>query len=97
MGGLWPRAECLSVMVVVPEPSVKGGGAFGAVAVDRAVGPAAEEGADEPFGFAVGLGSVGAGAQVADPEGAAGDRVDRGAVGAAVVGQERSTVMPWRA
>ena len=84
-------------MVVVPEPSVKGGGAFCAGAVDRAVGPAGEEGADEAFGFAVGLGAVGAGAEVADPEGAAGDRVDRGAVCGAVVGEELLTVMPWRA
>ena len=63
-------------MVVVPEPAVKGGGALRAGAVDRAVGPAAEQGADEALGFAVGLGPVGAGAQVADPERAAGDRVD---------------------
>jgi hypothetical protein len=52
MGGLCPRAECL-----VPEPAVKGFGAFAAGAVDRAVGPAAEEGADEAFYFAVGSGS----------------------------------------
>ena len=58
------------------------------VAVDRAVGPAAEQGADEAFGFAVGLGPVGAGAEVADAEGAAGDGVDRGAVGGAVVGDQ---------
>src|ERR1039458_9895701 len=75
-------------MVVVIEPSVKRGGALGARAVDRAVGPATQEGADEAFGFAVGLGSVGAGAEVADPEGAAGGSVDRGAVGAAVIGQD---------
>jgi hypothetical protein len=55
-------------MVVVVEPSVKGCGAFGAVAVDRAVGPAVEHGADQVFGFAVGLGSVGAGAEVTDRE-----------------------------
>ena len=65
-----------AVMVVVPEPAVKGCGAFGAGAVDRAVGPAGEEGADEAFGFAVGLGPVGAGAEVADTQGAAGDRMD---------------------
>ena len=34
-------------MVVGPEPAVKGRGAFGAGPVDRAVGPAAEQGADE--------------------------------------------------
>ena len=61
-------------MVVVPEPAVKGGGAFGAGAVDRAVGPAGEEGADEAFCFAVGLRPVGPGAEMFDPELAAGDR-----------------------
>jgi len=38
------------------------------------------------FGFAVGLGSVGAGAEVADPEGAAGGGVDRGAKAALKAG-----------
>ena len=59
-----------------------------AVAVDRAVGPAAEHGADEALGLAVGLGPVGAGAEVADAERAAGDRVDGRAVGRAVVGDQ---------
>ena len=54
-------------MVVVPEPSVKRGGAFAAVAVDRAVGPAGLEGADEPFGLAVGLRATGSGSDVLDP------------------------------
>src|SRR5689334_12537765 len=75
-------------MVVVPEPAVKGAGAFLAGAVDGAVGPAVEEGADEAFGFAVGLRPVGAGAEVVDAELAAGDGVDRAAVGGAVVGQD---------
>src|SRR3954447_15951818 len=52
-------------MVVVPEPAVKCCCAFGAVAVDGAVGPAGEHGADEALGFAVGLRSVGPRAQVA--------------------------------
>src|SRR5437588_12393359 len=70
--------RCVSLaMVVVPGPAVKRGGAFCACAVDGSVRPAVEEGADEAFCFAVGLRSVGAGAQVADAEGAAGDRVDR--------------------
>src|SRR5919198_3903663 len=75
-------------MVVVPEPAVKGGGAFVARAVDGAIGPAVEQGADEALGFAVGLWPVGAGAEVADAEPAAGEGVDGGAVGGAVVGQE---------
>jgi hypothetical protein len=38
-------------------------------------------------GFAVGLGSAGAGAEMADLQGAAGDGVDGGAVGRAIVGE----------
>src|SRR6476660_1777267 len=75
-------------MVVVPEPAVKRGGSFRAVAVDRAVCPAGEHGADEPFGFAIGLRPVVAGAQVPDPERPARDCVDRGAVGGSVVCHE---------
>src|SRR5215207_8870255 len=75
-------------MVVVPEPAVKGFGAFAAVAVDRSVGPAAEHRADEAFCFAVGLGPVGARAEVSDPLGSARDRVQSRAVGGAVVGQQ---------
>src|SRR5215216_4197603 len=75
-------------MVVVPEPAVKGCGAFGAGAVDGAVGPAAEQGADEALCLAVGLGSVGAGAQMADAERAAGERVHGRAVSGPIVGQQ---------
>jgi hypothetical protein len=39
-------------MVVVGEPAVKGRGAFSAGAVDGAVGPAGEHGADEALGLA---------------------------------------------
>src|SRR5215218_4063506 len=73
-------------MVVVRKPAVKGCGAFAAGAVERAVGPAAEQGADEAFGFAVGARPVGPGAQVADAERAAGEGVDRRAITGAVVG-----------
>src|SRR3954469_6509926 len=59
-GAVWSSA------IVEVDPAGEGGGAFGAVAVDRAVGPASQQGADEAFGFAVGLGAVGAGAKVAD-------------------------------
>src|SRR2546421_12946222 len=75
-------------MVVVPEPAVKGGRSLAAGAVDRAVGPTVEQGADEAFGFAVGLRPARAGAQVPDPERATGERVDARAVGGAVVGQQ---------
>src|SRR4051812_50001970 len=75
-------------MVVVVQPAVKGGGAFGAGAVERAVGPAAEHGSDEALSLAVGLRAVGAGAQVADAHGATRDRVHRRAVGRAIVGDQ---------
>jgi hypothetical protein len=39
--------------IVKVKPAGEGGVAFMAVAVDRAVGPAAEHGSDEPFGLAV--------------------------------------------
>jgi hypothetical protein len=73
-GRLVAEGAVSAAMVVMPEPSVKGADAFGVGAVDRAVGPAAQQGADEAFGLAVGLWSVGASAQVAQSEGAAGDR-----------------------
>ena len=63
-------------------------GSAGRIA-DRTVSRAAEQGADEAFGLAVGAGPVGPGAEVFDPERPAGDRVDRRAVGGAVVGQHR--------
>ncbi len=73
-------------MVVVEEPAVKGGGAFVACAVDGAVGPAVEHGADQALGFAVGLRSARPGAEVADAEAAAGDCVRDRDVGGAIVG-----------
>src|SRR5947209_1390813 len=75
-------------MVVVPEPAVKCAGAFVAGAVDRAVGPAVDQGADEAFGFAVGLGSAGPCAEVFDAELSAAERVDRRGVGGSVVGED---------
>src|SRR5437764_5436894 len=74
-------------MVVVPEPAVKRGGAFAAAAVDRAVGPAVDQGAYEALCLAVRLRPVGTSAQVTDAERATGERVDRGAVATAVVGE----------
>ena len=50
------------------EPAGKAARRSSLVAVDRAVGPAAEHGADEALGLAVGAGPVGTGAQVLDPE-----------------------------
>src|SRR5271169_21457 len=75
-------------MVVVPEPAVKGGGAFLACAVDGGVGPAVDQRADEAFCFPVCLWPVGPGAEMADAEGLAGERVDGGEVGGAVVGEQ---------
>jgi hypothetical protein len=60
--------------------------ALGARSVGVAVGPAAEQGADEALGLAVGARAVGLGAQVADPELATGAGVESRPVGVAVVG-----------
>ena len=76
-------------MVVVPEPVVKCFPALAGGAVDGAVDLAVDQRADEAFGFAVCLWPVGAGAEVFDAEAATGERVDGGAVGAAVVGEDR--------
>src|SRR5215218_9748041 len=75
-------------MVVGPKPAVKGCGAFSAGAVDRAVGPAPGERADEALGFAVGAWPVGPRAEVTQAEQLAGERVDGGTVGRAVVGHD---------
>src|SRR3954447_13172422 len=75
-------------MVVGPEPAVKGCGAFAAGGVDRAVGPPGQQRADESLGFAVGARAVGPRAEVTDAERAAGEGVDRRAVGRAVIRQQ---------
>ena len=92
-------------MVVGVEPAVKGFGAFSVGAVERAVGPAAEHGADEALCFAVGLRASGSGAEVADAEGFAGDLDDsdlvktdlRGAdlTGTGLVNARYSTSTTW--
>ena len=58
---------------------------FVAVAVDGAVGPTAKHRADEALRFPVGARPIRARAQVFDPKRFAGERVDRGAVGGAVI------------
>jgi len=75
-------------MVVAPEPSVKGARALARVLVDRTVGPATQERADEALCLAVGLRPVGASAQMANPQRPTSDRVDRRAIARAVVGQQ---------
>src|SRR3954454_11903724 len=75
-----------SAGVVVVDPAGEGAGAFGAGGVDAAVVPAGDEGADEPLGFAIGAGSVGLGAQMADGQRGAREGVQARAVGRAVIG-----------
>src|SRR5918999_5693461 len=72
-------------MVIGPQPAVKRGGAFGAGSVDRAVGPAAEHRADEPFCLSVGAWPVGPRAQVPQSQQPAGGGVDRRDIAGAVV------------
>src|SRR6516164_7359446 len=76
------------MMVVVPKPPVKGRGALFAVAVDRAVGPTAQHRANEALSLAVGLGTVGTGAQVADAKRPASQSVNHRAVTRAVVREQ---------
>src|SRR5205823_5213213 len=83
--GLAAEAAVWSSVIVEVEPAGEGAASFVACAVDRAVGPAAEHRSDEALGFAVGAWPVETGAKVLDPERFAGERVDRGAVGGAVV------------
>ena len=95
--GLVAEGCVSSAMVVVSRASRQGLRCVLAGAVDRAVGPAAEHGADEALGLAVGLRPVGAGAQVADAR--ARGRRSRGRWSGrreplSVI--TRSTVMPWR-
>src|SRR3954466_7086903 len=75
-------------MVVGVEPAVKGGGAFSVGAVERAVGPAAEHGADEALCLSVGLRAPRPGADVAEAQRLGGEGVDRGAIGRAVIGEQ---------
>src|SRR6516162_7526858 len=77
-----------AVMVVGPQPAVKRTRTLAAVAVDRCVGPASEHRADKPLGLPVGLRPVRARAQMPDAQGTASDRMHRGAVRVAVVGQQ---------
>src|SRR3954464_4074749 len=85
-GRLVAEGAVWSAAIVEVDPAGQRGGALAAVAVDRTVGPAGQQGADEAFGLAIGLGAVGPRAQVADAERAAGDGVDGRDVGAVVVG-----------
>ena len=54
-----------AVGVVVTNPAREGRKALGVTPVETPIGPLGEEGFDEPFGLAVGLGPVGLGALVA--------------------------------
>ena len=80
--GLAAEAAVWSSSIVEVEPAGQCSASFVAVAVDRAVGPAAEQGADEAFGFPVRARPVWTGAQMLDPERLARERVhDRDKVG----------------
>ena len=63
----WPPVErgVWSVVVVMVQLVIERRGAFGVAAIHAGVGPLVRHRLVEPFGFAVGLGPVGLGAQVA--------------------------------
>jgi hypothetical protein len=77
-----------SSSIVEVEPAGEHVVAFVAGVVDRTVGPAAEQGANEAFRLAVGARRVRPGAEVFDAQRFASERVDRGAVCVAVVGHQ---------
>jgi hypothetical protein len=83
--------------VVIVQPEFKLGLAFGGVQIQASIGPFAQSGLDEALGLAVGAGSVGSGAQMANAELVAGSgkpvRVEAGSV----VGEPRRMRMPRRA
>ena len=57
-----------AVPVVLVQPGIELGLAFGRVLIDAGVGPFAQRGLDEALGFAVGAWAVGSGAEVAKAE-----------------------------
>jgi hypothetical protein len=77
-----------AVEVVVMEEEGEEGGAVGAGVIGAGIGPFAGEGLDEAFGLAIGLGTVGAGEEVAEAELVAGGGEEFGAVGGAAVGED---------
>lgn len=79
-----------AVMVVEVEPACKGSDALAFGAVEAGVGPFVEEGVVEAFDLAVGLGSVGASAGVADAVGVEDGLEGVGAVAEGVVGEDSS-------
>jgi hypothetical protein len=88
IGVLAAEAAVWSLSIVEVEPAGECAAPFVAVLVDRYGGRAAEHRADEAPRFAVGAWPVRARAEVLDPERFAGECVDRGAVGGAVVGHQ---------
>jgi hypothetical protein len=77
-----------TVVVVVGEIGTEGPSPPAGATEGGGVRPFGEQGADETFRFAIGLGAIGLGKALADPEVQGGDGNGGGAVGAAVVSQE---------
>jgi len=86
-----------TVPVVLVQPGIELGLTLARVLIDAGVGPLPQRGLDEALGFAVGAGSVGAGAQVADAETTAGNGKEAGIVAGGIVGEDRRMRMPKRA
>lgn len=77
-----------SLKVVEAQVVIEGAGAPVRAAEGSRVGPFGEQRADHPLGLAVGLGAVGAGKALADPELQAGRGEDQRAIGPAVVREQ---------
>ncbi len=77
-----------TVPIVAMEPGLEMGGAMSGVGINSGIGPFAQRGLDETFGFAIGAWRVGKGEEVAQAEALAGIAELMGAIARAVVAHD---------
>ena len=88
-----------TVPIVAVKPSWQLGGAF--LCCKLGISPFAQPGLDESFGLAIGLGRIGLGADVLEPEALAGFAEGKGFVAGAVVrhdtleGYPKARIIVW--
>src|SRR5882672_11522727 len=80
--------------IVVQEPGLQRRGAHFRLGIGADIGPFPQQGLDEAFGLAVGLGPIGSGSQVAQAQGAASVAEEDRTIGRAVVRQDAPDVNP---
>src|SRR5438270_7960418 len=83
-----------SMPVVLMQPGVEFDLTFGGVLVEPGISPFVEGGLGEVLGLAVGAGSVGAGAEMANAELTTGSGEGKGVVAGSVVGEEAPDANP---